>query len=151
MLVRFLVNVIPNAMKLVACVVVLFDVSPFHRHNSFYLVSVAELVPLVIANGGSSGIYPDQTDPAYYDAANSTAFPLAFLCDLQLTKDNLGVCRTGWNLSQSTNLTNILTNTSTMSTYVIQGVAETAYFSVDFNLTQLNQTTGEALCLQHDY
>lgn len=97
--------------------------------------------PLVIANGGSSGILPGQTDPAYIDAANSTKFPVAFLCDLQLTKDNMGVCRTGWNLSVSTNLSNILTNLSAPSTYVIQGVPQTGYFSVDFNLTQLNQTT----------
>ena len=103
----------------------------------------ADLQPLVIANGGSSGILPGQTDAAYADAANSTAFPVAFLCDLQLTKDNLGICRTGWNLSQSTNLTNILTNTTTMSTYVIEGVPQTGYFSVDFNLTQLNLTTGK--------
>lgn len=106
---------------------------------------------MVIANGGSSGILPGQTDPAYYDAANSTKFPMAFLCDLQLTKDNLGVCRTGWNLSASTNLTNILSNVSAPSTYVIQGVAQTGYFSVDFNLTQLNQTTGKALgCLKRE-
>ncbi|KAG0561173.1 hypothetical protein KC19_9G042500 [Ceratodon purpureus] len=97
--------------------------------------------PLIIANGGSSGMFPDQTDPAYYDAANSSKIPLAMLCDLQLTKDNLGVCRTGWNLSASTNLTNILTNTSVPSTYVIQGVSRTGFFSVDFNLTELNQTT----------
>lgn len=103
--------------------------------------TLSNLPPLVIANGGSSGIFPGQTDPAYYDAANSTKFPMAFLCDLQLTKDNLGICRTGWNLSASTNLTNILTNLSVPSTYVIQGVAQTGYFSVDFNLTQLNQTT----------
>jgi len=111
-------------------------------NKSLYYIGVAELPPLVIANGGSSGIFPSQTDPAYYDAANSTKFPMAFLCDLQLTKDNLGVCRTGWNLSASTNLTNILTNLSVPSTYVIQGVAQTGYFSVDYNLTQLNQTTG---------
>lgn len=103
---------------------------------------------MIIANGGSSGIYPGQTDPAYFDAVNSTKFPMAFLCDLQLTKDNFGVCRTGWNLSVSTNLTNILTNASAPSTYVIQGVPQTGYFSVDFNLTQLNQTTGKALSLE---
>lgn len=110
----------------------------------FYFGVVAEGPPLVIANGGSSGILPGQTDPAYFDAANSTKFPVAFLCDLQLTKDNMGVCRTGWNLSVSTNLTNILTNSSVPSTYVIQGVPRTGYFSVDFNLTQLNYTTGKA-------
>lgn len=106
---------------------------------------VADLVPLIVANGGSSGLYPDQTDQAYADAANSTAFPVAFLCDLQLTKDNFGICRTGWNLSSSTNLTSILTNTSAMSTYVIQGASQTAYFSVDFNLSELNQTSGKFL------
>lgn len=107
---------------------------------------VAETAPIVIANGGSSGIYPDQTSTSYNDAVNSTALPLALLCDLQLTKDNKGICRQGWNLSETTNITIILTNTSVQSTYVIQGQSLTGYFSVDYTSKQLQNLTGVFSC-----
>ena len=107
---------------------------------------LAETAPIVIANGGSSGIYPDQTYTAYNDAVNSTALPLGLLCDLQLTKDNQGICRQGWNLSETTNITIILTNTSVQSTYVIQGQSLTGYFSVDYTSKQLQNLTGVFPC-----
>lgn len=98
----------------------------------------AESAPIIIANGGSSGIYPDQTYTAYADAANSSALPLALLCDLQLTKDSQGICRTGWNLADSTNVTNL-----DPSSYNIRGEAVHGYFSVDYTQTQLLvNTTG---------
>lgn len=89
--------------------------------------------PLIIANGGTSGLYPDQTYPAYTDAINTSSLPLSLLCDLQLTKDNLGICRTGLNLTQSTlspyfNVTN---------TYIVDGVPVFGYFSVDYILAEL--------------
>jgi hypothetical protein len=84
--------------------------------------------PLIIANGGTSGLYPDQTAFAYQDALNTSSQPLALLCDLQLTKDNLGICRTGLNLTTST----FSTNYNVSSTYIVNGVPTHGYFSVDY-------------------
>jgi hypothetical protein len=67
--------------------------------------------------------------------------PLALLCDLQLTKDNLGICRTGLNLTIST----FSTNYNVSSTYVVNGVPTHGYFSVDYmqaDLLNPNFTTG---------
>jgi len=84
--------------------------------------------PLIIANGGTSGLYPDQTLFAYQDALNTSSQPLALLCDLQLTKDNLGICRTGLNLTTST----FSYKYNVSSTYVVNGVPTHGYFSVDY-------------------
>jgi len=84
--------------------------------------------PLIIANGGTSGLYPDQTAFAYQDALNTSSQPLALSCDLQLTKDNLGICRTGLNLTTST----FSANYNVSSTYIVNGVPTHGYFSVDY-------------------
>jgi hypothetical protein len=97
--------------------------------------------PLIIANGGTSGLYPDQTLFAYQDALNTSSQPLALLCDLQLTKDNLGICRTGLNLTTST----FSYKYNVSSTYVVNGVPTHGYFSVDYmqaDLLNPNFTTG---------
>ncbi len=101
----------------------------------------AGAAPLIIANGGTSGLYPDQTAPAYQDALNTSSQPLALLCDLQLTKDNLGICRTGLNLTTST----FSVNYNVSSTYAVNGVPTRGYFSVDYmqaDLLNPNFTTG---------
>ncbi len=101
----------------------------------------AGAAPLIIANGGTSGLYPDQTAFAYQDALNTSSQPLALLCDLQLTKDNLGICRTGLNLTTST----FSYKYNVSSTYVVNGVPTHGYFSVDYmqaDLLNPNFTTG---------
>jgi hypothetical protein len=97
---------------------------------------------VIIANGGTSGLYPDQTLPAYTDAINTSSLPLSLSCDLQLTKDNLGICRTGLNLTHSTlspyfNVTN---------TYIVDGVPVFGYFSVDYTLAELLSSNTTGMC-----
>ncbi|XP_024364642.1 glycerophosphodiester phosphodiesterase GDPDL7 isoform X2 [Physcomitrium patens] len=97
--------------------------------------------PLVIANGGTSGLYPDQTLRAYRDAANSTSSPLALLCDLMISKDNFGICRPGFFLEMSTNTTSYPA-TAKRSTYSGYGQNLTGYFANDFTLAELLTVTG---------
>lgn len=100
----------------------------------------AETTPIIIANGGTTGVYPGQTAEAFRDAFATSNLPLALLCDLQLTKDNQGICRTDWNLNVSTKLSNL---TVALSTYTIQGRQQSGVFSVDYNLNDLMlNTTG---------
>lgn len=91
--------------------------------------------PLVIARGGSSGMFPDQSAPAYaFAAAFSLVSNTALMCDLQLTKDGRGMCRTGLNLDPSTDVS--FKYPSLLKTYDVNGVSTTGFFSIDLSATQ---------------
>lgn len=91
--------------------------------------------PLVIARGGSSGLFPDQTPAAYVFAATfSLPSFSALMCDLQMTKDGIGICRTGIDLGLSTTVSTIFPNLS--SVYSVNGVPTKGYFSVDLTSIQ---------------
>lgn len=73
---------------------------------------------------------------------NTSSLPLSLLCDLQLTKDNLGICRTGLNLTYSAaspyfNVTN---------TYIVDGAPLFGYFSVDYTLAELQSPNTTGMC-----
>lgn len=127
-----------------------------NRYSAFALLTEsilccgAEGPPLVIANGGTSGLYPDQTLRAYRDAANSTSSPLALLCDLMISKDNFGICRPGFFLEMSTNTTSYPA-TAKRSTYSGYGQNLTGYFANDFTLAELLTVTGKAFALKLDF
>ncbi|VVA25135.1 PREDICTED: glycerophosphodiester [Prunus dulcis] len=91
--------------------------------------------PLVIARGGFSGLFPESSTYAI-DMAKSQSLPgYAFFCNLQLTKDSVGIC-----------LSNILLdNTTTISmfypkdqkTYNVNGKDIRGWFALDFTADQL--------------
>ncbi|KAL3675257.1 hypothetical protein R1sor_025205 [Riccia sorocarpa] len=95
--------------------------------------------PLVIANGGTSGLYPDQTFPAYADALNYSLPGVAFSCDLQLVNTTTGfqqgICRTGLDLSLSTNVNFIFPERN--RTYIIDGMNVTGWFAPDFTSDEI--------------
>lgn len=96
--------------------------------------------PLVIAHGGSSGIFPDQTDAAYLFAATFSLPNSAAFCDLQLTKDGYGICRSGIDLNPSTTVNN--TFPQLLSEYTVNGVPTQGFFSIDLTASQvLNNLT----------
>ncbi|TQD82884.1 hypothetical protein C1H46_031548 [Malus baccata] len=91
--------------------------------------------PLVIARGGLSGLFPEGSIPAS-DMAKTLSLPgSAFFCNLQLSKDNVGIC-----------LSNILLdNTTTISmffpkgqnTYNVNGKDIRGWFALDFTADEL--------------
>lgn len=115
----------------------------------FGTLAVAGRPPLVIANGGSSGLFPDQTGPAYSTALRSSVDGTLLLCDLQLTKDFKGICRTGLDLTASTVLNLDPGRLDfNLTTYEVNGQAVRGVFSVDLTFKQINETgPGEYLCL----
>ena len=48
--------------------------------------------PVVIARGGFSGVFPDSSSKAYEFVSVTTSPNVAVWCDLQLTKDGVGIC-----------------------------------------------------------
>lgn len=91
--------------------------------------------PLVIARGGSSGLFPDQTVPAYLDALNNSLSSIALMCDLQLTKDAKSICRTGLDLSNSTNI-NQTTSTGEKQ-YIVNGKIIQGFFAIDYTAAEI--------------
>ncbi|KAH7373438.1 hypothetical protein KP509_17G055800 [Ceratopteris richardii] len=85
--------------------------------------------PLVIARGGSSGLFPDQTLPAYVFASAFSLPNTALFCDLQLTKDGVGICRTGIDLADSTSIN--ISYPELSSKYNVSGVPTQGFFSID--------------------
>jgi len=90
---------------------------------------------MVIAHGGLSGLFPDQTQPAYQLAINNSLANTVMFCDLQLTKDGKGICRSDLRLDNSTNIAYIHQNRST--SYVVNGNTVSGYFSIDFYAEQI--------------
>lgn len=96
---------------------------------------VAGSPPLVIARGGSSGIFPDSSEYAYELAAQISLKNLIVWCDVQLTKDGEGICISNIKLENATDIDKIFENRS--KTYSVNGVQTSAYFAVDYTLTEL--------------
>ncbi|KAF9610690.1 hypothetical protein IFM89_024115 [Coptis chinensis] len=92
--------------------------------------------PLVIARGGFSGLFPDSSSNAY-ELVSLTSLPNTILwCDVQLTKDGVGICLSALTFDESTTF-----NTSdTKKVYNVNGVPTTGWFTVDYDLNALQQT-----------
>jgi glycerophosphoryl diester phosphodiesterase len=91
---------------------------------------------LVIAHGGFSGIFPGSSDAAYILAVQTSVEGVAIWCDVQLTKDGVGVCLPSINLENSTYISGVYPNKTT--NYLVNGVPTSGYFSVDYTLKDLS-------------
>ncbi|GAA0139616.1 phosphodiesterase [Lithospermum erythrorhizon] len=91
--------------------------------------------PLVIARGGLSGLFPDSSEYAYAVAAQISLPNVIMWCDVQLTKDEVGICLPDVKLDNSTDANFILKNKQ--SSYLVNGVNVTGWFSVDFTMKEL--------------
>ncbi|KAF7815951.1 glycerophosphodiester phosphodiesterase GDPDL3-like [Senna tora] len=92
--------------------------------------------PLVIARGGFSGIFPDSSIDAYKLAVNTSVPNVVVWCDLQLTKDEAGICFPEVKLSNATDIYNVYPERT--RDYLINGVPTRGLFTIDFNLTELS-------------
>ncbi|KAL2483713.1 Glycerophosphodiester phosphodiesterase GDPDL3 [Forsythia ovata] len=91
--------------------------------------------PLVIARGGFSGIFPDSSLYAYQLAVVTSLPDVVVWCDVQLTKDGVGICFPDLRLENGTNIDIYFKNGR--KTYPVNGVPTPGWFSVDFTLNDL--------------
>ncbi|KAL0676584.1 hypothetical protein Bca4012_004565 [Brassica carinata] len=81
--------------------------------------------PVVIARGGFSGVFPDSSSKAYELVSVTTSLNLALWCDLQLTKDGVGICFPNLNLYNDSDVKDVYPNNK-------------EWFSVDFTWKDLS-------------
>ncbi|KAL5711584.1 glycerophosphodiester phosphodiesterase [Ranunculus cassubicifolius] len=89
--------------------------------------------PLVVAKGGFSGLFPDSSIMAY-NMSLWTSLPNTVLwCDVQLTKDGVGVCLPSLVLDE--HYRNIA---GPSKVYTVNGEQTSGHFSVDYTLEDLD-------------
>ncbi|KAK6947015.1 Glycerophosphodiester phosphodiesterase domain, partial [Dillenia turbinata] len=100
---------------------------------------VSGTAPLVIARGGFSGLFPDSSKAAYNLALLASVPDVVLWCDVQLTKDSVGICFPDLKLDNASDISSIYKNKET--TYLVNGVPVQGWFSVDFTLQELSSVT----------
>ncbi|ONK68516.1 uncharacterized protein A4U43_C05F12650 [Asparagus officinalis] len=91
--------------------------------------------PVVVAKGGFSGLFPDSSLTAYTFALVASSPDTILWCDVQLTKDGIGVCLPNVKLDNCTDISGIYPQRNKV--YLVNGVSTPGWFSVDFNSTEL--------------
>ncbi|CAL5041784.1 unnamed protein product [Urochloa decumbens] len=91
--------------------------------------------PLVIARGGYSGLFPDSSHLAYQFALENSLPETVLFCDLKLSSDNVGFCKTCLVLNNSTLIAEVFPKGD--KTYKVNGEDRHGWFSVDFTSDQL--------------
>ncbi|KAI3810247.1 hypothetical protein L1987_19858 [Smallanthus sonchifolius] len=82
--------------------------------------------PLVVANGGFSGLFPGSSFNAYSFALLTSVPDLILWCGVQLTKDSTGICFPNLNLANSSTVSKVSSGAET--TYNVNGVPVKGYF-----------------------
>lgn len=121
----------------------------FQNLQLFVFVNKSEFVsaggpPIVIANGGYSGIFPDSSQYAYSFAMEMSLPDAAMYCNVQLTRDNLGVCAPTLNIALST--TAAMAYPKGEKTFNVDGQDTRGWYSMDYNLEDLKNTTFCKFC-----
>ncbi|KAG8070080.1 hypothetical protein GUJ93_ZPchr0006g45104 [Zizania palustris] len=93
--------------------------------------------PRVIARGGFSGLFPDSSQFSYQFAVSSSVHDVVLFCDLQLSSDGLGFCKTGLTLENSTLIAEVFPTRD--KTYKVNGEDIHGWFSLDFTSDELYQ------------
>ena len=94
-----------------------------------------------MARGGFSGIFPDSSFSAYSLAVITTGPDVYVSCDVQLTKDGVGICLPDINLENSTYISSTYPNET--KSYLVNGVPIRGYFSLDYTMKQLSDVLCE--------
>ncbi|RAL53702.1 hypothetical protein DM860_015430 [Cuscuta australis] len=97
--------------------------------------------PLVVANGGLSGVFPESSWGAYSFGIPQSLLGSAMLCDLKLSKDGFGYCLSRLLLQNATTVAD--TFPKLRKTYDVNGEKLTGWFGIDFNA----QTLFENVCV----
>ncbi|CAE6247020.1 unnamed protein product [Arabidopsis arenosa] len=87
--------------------------------------------PAVVARGGFSGLFPESSAPAN-DMAVSTSSPgLTMLCNLQMTKDGVGLCLSDIRLDNATTISSLFPKAQ--KTYKVNGQDLKGWFVLDYD------------------
>jgi glycerophosphoryl diester phosphodiesterase len=114
--------------------------------DSFVLYAVAGLPPVVIARGGFSGIFPDSSLASYSLALKASSPNITLWCDVQLTKDGVGICFPDIKLDNATDISIVYPGKA--KDYSVNKVPTRGWFSLDFNFNELANVSRE-LNLSH--
>ncbi|ESQ42906.1 hypothetical protein EUTSA_v10012748mg [Eutrema salsugineum] len=91
--------------------------------------------PLIIARGGFSGLLPDSSLDAY-SFVSMTSVPDAVLwCDVQLTKDGVGICFPDVKMMNASNIQ--VAYPDRKNSYLLNGVPTQDWFTIDFTFKDL--------------
>ncbi|EOA33697.1 hypothetical protein CARUB_v10019878mg [Capsella rubella] len=96
--------------------------------------------PLVIARGGFSGLLPDSSLDAYSLATQTSVADVVLWCDVQLTKDGVGICFPDLNLANASTIDLVYPNHKPKS-YPVNGVTRQGWFTIDFSLGDLQNVS----------
>ncbi|KAL0887097.1 hypothetical protein Bca101_011080 [Brassica carinata] len=87
--------------------------------------------PAVVARGGFSGLFPESCSSAN-DLAISTSSPgFTMLCNLQLTKDGVGICLSDIRLDNTTTISTLFPKAQ--KTYKVNGQDLKGWFALDYS------------------
>ncbi|KAK8939965.1 putative glycerophosphoryl diester phosphodiesterase 1 [Platanthera guangdongensis] len=93
--------------------------------------TLSGVAPLVVAKGGFSGLFPDSSDFAYQFTKDASSPDTISWCDVQLTKDGIGLCLSDIKLDNCTNISEVFPDGK--KSYVINGASTMGWFSVDYD------------------
>lgn len=93
--------------------------------------------PLVVAQGGFSGLFPSSSFNAYTLALITSVPDVILWCDVQLTKDSAGICFPSLNLQNSSTITSAFDKGE--NTYNVNGAPVKGWFPIDFTLDDLGR------------
>ncbi|KAK8953209.1 putative glycerophosphoryl diester phosphodiesterase 2 [Platanthera guangdongensis] len=95
--------------------------------------------PVVVANGGFSGLFPGSSPDAFNFALISSSPATILLCDVRLTNDSIGVCLQNLKLDNCTDIASYYPQGQ--KNYLVNGVLTKGWFSVDYAKKDLVNVT----------
>lgn len=96
---------------------------------------------MVIARGGFSGLYPDSSLLSYNLALKTISPNVTLWCDLQLTKDGVGICFPDIKLDNATDISVVYPDKA--KEYSVNKVPIRGWFSVDYSFNELANVSRE--------
>ncbi|KAK1581508.1 hypothetical protein Q3G72_006636 [Acer saccharum] len=91
--------------------------------------------PLVVARGGFSGLLPDSSSESYTLAVMLSVPDVMVWCDVQLTKDAIGICFPDVKLQNASNIEYVYKGKD--KAYLVNGVPTQGRFSIDYTIKDL--------------
>ncbi|XP_048608200.1 glycerophosphodiester phosphodiesterase GDPDL7-like [Brassica napus] len=87
--------------------------------------------PGVVARGGFSGLFPESSASANAFAISTSSPGLTMLCNLQMTKDGVGICLPDIRLDNSTTISTLFPKAQ--KTYKVNGQDLKGWFALDYS------------------
>ncbi|CAA7032358.1 unnamed protein product [Microthlaspi erraticum] len=87
--------------------------------------------PAVVARGGFSGLFPESSAPANDMAIGTSSPGVTILCNLQLTKDGVGICLSDIRLDNATTIATLFPKAQ--KTYKVNGQDLKGWFALDYS------------------